>query len=304
MHPHTTPGIPTQPRARVAVILSCYNRRQKTLNAIECVLGQSAVDEASVDLFVTDDGSEDGTAEAIACRYPDIRVLHGNGTLFWNGGMRLAWQEAFKGDYDFFLWLNDDTFLYADTLHRLLDTHALCMARHGRAGIVVGSTCDDAGRTSYGGVVQGGPLRPLTMTVLDMKDEIQGCDTFTGNCVLVSRQAADVLGNLDSRFVHAMGDTDYGLRAKRAGIPMWVMPRFAGYCINDSSHSGSFTDPAVPLKIRLQKVMSPKGLPWKSWMVMCRRHAGLLWPVYWAWPYMKIVVTSGLPAVHNKTGLS
>jgi GT2 family glycosyltransferase len=275
---------------RVAVILSCFNRRQKTLEALDGVLAQST--QATVDFFVTDDASEDGTREAILARHPQAHLVTGNGSLFWNGGMRLAWEAAWDGGYDFFLWLNDDTVLYPDTLHRMLETHARGLARAGRAGIVVGTTHDDLGRTSYGGERQCSRWRPLTLSTIAASDAIQACDTFNGNCVLVSRDAACVLGNLDGRFVHAAGDTDYGLRARRAGVPMWVMPRYAGRCVNDHRRAGSFQDQTLPLRERFRKVMEPKGLPWRPWLVFCRRHAGWCWPAYWLWPYLKIVLTS------------
>ena len=194
-HPPPTNAFPQA--CRVAIILSCFNRRQKTLEAIRCVLAQSALTHTVLDFFITDDNSHDGTAEALLHLHPGIHLLKGNGSLFWNGGMRLAWSEALKGDYDFYLWLNDDTFLFPHTLQRLLDTHARCMARHGQAGIVVGSTCDDHGRTSYGGERQTSRLRPLRLTTIPASVAVQSCDTFNGNCVLVSKHAADVLGNLD-----------------------------------------------------------------------------------------------------------
>lgn len=291
--PHVSCGI--------AVILSCFNRKQKTLDAIGCVLAQSAREHATFDFFLTDDGSEDGTSEAVLTQYPEVQVLQGNGRLFWNGGMRLAWNEAFKGSYDFFLWLNDDTFLFPDSVQRMLDTHAFGMRWRGKAGIVVGSTQDQNGRTSYGGERQKSRLLPLTLRTIAASDHIQPCDTFNGNCVLISRDAAAILGNLDRHFVHAIGDTDYGLRAKRAGIPMWVMPSHAGRCENDNCQAGSFTDHNLPLRLRFRKVMEPKGLPWKAWLILCRRHAGPLWPVYWMWPYLKIVATSLWFKEHKRT---
>jgi GT2 family glycosyltransferase len=197
--------------------------------------------------------------------------------------------------------LNDDTRLFPETLGRMLDTHARCARARHRAGIVVGSTVDDAGRTSYGGELQAGALRPLTLRLLDPTDAVQSCDTFNGNCVLVSRQAAVTLGNLDARFVHAMGDTDYGLRAKRAGIPMWVMPGFAGRCVNDNTQAGGYHDRSLPLKTRLRKMLAPKGLPWRPWLLICRRHAGPLWPLYWAWPYLKVLASAALPLPAERT---
>jgi GT2 family glycosyltransferase len=278
-------------RPTIAVILTCFNRRQKTLACLDAVLAQTAFDEVAIDFFITDDGSHDGTADALISKCNAICLLRGDGSLFWNGGMRLAWAEAFKGDYDFFLWLNDDTFLYPATLRRMLDTHATSKRSSGKAGIVVGSTHDEAGNTSYGGELQRGRLRPLTLVRLDPQERVQQCDTFNGNCVLISRQAAAKLGNLDPGFVHAMGDTDYGLRASKAGIPMWVMPGYAGRCVNDGGVAGGFGDRSLPIRRRFNNMLSPKGLPWRPWKILCRRHAGVLWPLYWSWPYLKILAT-------------
>ncbi|TFW36315.1 glycosyltransferase family 2 protein [Massilia horti] len=283
---------PPRRAPKIAVIVTCFNRRQKTVASIDSMLAQTALPAVALDFFITDDGSTDGTAEAILQRCPGARVLLGNGSLFWNGGMRLAMDEAFKGNYDFFLWLNDDTFLYPDALQTMLDTHASAARRAGRAGIVVGSTHDERGRTSYGGERQRSRLRPLTLVKLDPLTEIQRCDTFNGNCVLVSREAAEVLGNLDAGFIHAMGDTDYGFRARKAGIPMWVMPAYAGRCVDDAKLAGSFHDRSLPLSRRLKAMLSPKGLPWRAWLIVCRRHAGYLWPLYWMWPYLKVLATS------------
>jgi hypothetical protein len=37
-------------------------------------------------------------------------------------------------------------------------------------------------------------------------------------------------------------------------------------------------------------MMTRKGLPWRSWLVLTRRHAGPLWPLHFASPYLKVVV--------------
>lgn len=288
-------------RPKIAVIITCFNRRRKTLACVKALLAQSALARADATLYITDDGSTDGTRAALLRLCPAARLIEGDGSLFWNGGMRRAWAEALREPHDFFLWLNDDTFLYPDALARLLDAHAAALARSARPGIVVGSTHDESGRTSYGGERQKSRLRPLSLVLVEPNGELQACDTFNGNCVLVPRAAAAVLGNLDAGFVHAMGDTDYGLRAKRAGIPMWVMPGYAGRCVNDGAIAGGYRDRALPLSQRLKKIFSPKGLPWRGWLIVCRRHAGILWPLYWAWPYFKVLATSCLPAAPART---
>jgi GT2 family glycosyltransferase len=48
------------------------------------------------DALVLDDASSDGTSDAIAVQFPDVTVLHGDGELCWNGGMRRASAAAMR----------------------------------------------------------------------------------------------------------------------------------------------------------------------------------------------------------------
>lgn len=293
------PAARRDPCSSIAVILTCHNRRAKTLACVEAVLAQAGLDNVALDFFITDDASADGTGAALLGRHGAVKLLQGSGSLFWNGGMRLAWATAFAGRHDFFLWLNDDTFLDPDTLRRMLDTHAAAHLAGAAPGIVIGSTRNSAGDTSYGGERQRSLLRPLTLDLIAPLELAQPCDTFNGNCVMIARPAADLLGNLDPGFIHAMGDTDYGLRAKKAGVPMWVMPGYAGYCVDESKLAGGFQDRALPLALRWEKIRQPKGLPWRPWLLLCRRHAGPLWPLYWIWPYLKLVVPAWRPTTRK-----
>ncbi len=59
--------------------------------------GQSNLDEVRLDTFLVDDGCTDSTAQAVDKEYPQVKILQGDGNLFWGGGMRMAWDEALKG---------------------------------------------------------------------------------------------------------------------------------------------------------------------------------------------------------------
>lgn len=57
--------------------------------------------------------------------------------MFWNRGMWTAWYTAAKTkDYDFYLWLNYDTFVYNNMLKVLTDS---AVETNGKA-IIVGTT--------------------------------------------------------------------------------------------------------------------------------------------------------------------
>ena len=72
-------------------------------------------DNLEIDVFLVDDGSTDGTYEAIKSMFSDVNLIKGSGNLFWAGGMRLAWETALKNhDFNYFLLLNDDVILFPD----------------------------------------------------------------------------------------------------------------------------------------------------------------------------------------------
>jgi GT2 family glycosyltransferase len=273
--------------------MTCHNRRDKTLACLEALHRNHLPENVSLSVVLVDDGSSDGTANAVRDRFPGLQVIRADGSLFWNGGMRRAYEAAQARAYDHLLWLNDDTILNDDAVERLLATESRLHNRSGRPAIIVGSTRMPGGdRPSYGGTIRPDRFRPMRFVLVAPGSEPIECDTMNGNVVLVPREIALALGNLEPRFVHAIGDTDYGLRSKAAGYSIWVMPGFAGTCVNDNAIAGSFNDLALPLAVRMRKILSPKGLPPRAWLVLTRRHAGVLWPLHWAWPYIKVVMTS------------
>ena len=237
--------------------------------------------------YLTDDGSKDGTAQAVRDAFPATYVLTGDGSLYWSGGMRKAWAEALKHGYDFYLWLNDDTLLYPDALERLFATHDALECPQGC--IVAGSTRDPAtGELTYGGVVRTNRLKPTHFTTLPPADVPLPCDTMNGNCVLIPRAVAEKVGNVSEAFTHSIGDFDYGLRARAAGCAVWLCPGYVGVCRYDHSLAGSWKDSSLSRAQRWHEVLQPKSLPPREWRVFTRRHAGPLWPVFWLSPYLKI----------------
>ena len=88
---------PTSGGTRVAAVMAAYNRRELTLACLRS-LGAQQVPGVALDVFVLDDASSDGTSE-VAEQFPEVTVLHGDGELYWNGGMR----RAIAGDYDYYL---------------------------------------------------------------------------------------------------------------------------------------------------------------------------------------------------------
>lgn len=273
---------------KLAVLLTCYNRRAITLECLDSLFCQELSVNMSLEVYLVDDGSTDGTGNAVKQKFPDVNVIAGSGNLYWGGGMRLAWETAMERDFDFYLWLNDDTLLLPDALTTIFAAvNSLNEGRGSFPGIIVGSTFNAiTGAHTYGGSIQ------IKAYALDFRPvvpsgSLEPCDTFNGNCVLVSREAFHELGNLSQEFTHAMGDIDYGLRAKKKRIPIWVAPKYVGRCSNNPTPV--WLDNALTLRKRIRNLNGPKGLPPREWSLFCRRHTGWRWPCKVVKVYLRVL---------------
>ena len=254
----------------IAVLITCHNRKEKTMQCLKLLFNQKGLGhEYNIEVFLVDDGCTDGTAEAIREHFPQVNIIHGSGDLYWNRGMHLAWETAASAkEFDYFLWLNDDTFLFENALEILFKESF-------PDSIVCGSTI---GQTDQGTTYGGFKNKPFHL--LNPNGKFQNADYCNGNCVLIPRSVFDNLGNLDPIFQHALGDFDYSLRARKNGIEIKVAPNFIGYC---ESH------PKVPewrntdfnVFKRLNKLYSElSGSHPLEFFVFEKRHFGLKSAIY------------------------
>lgn len=287
------------PNIAIAVLMTCFNRKAKTLESLRLLLAQEIPTHVAVQVYLVDDGCTDGTGEAVSQTYPQVKILPGTGNLFWNGGMRLAFAEAMKSDYDYYLWLNDDTLLYPDALKTLLATSWKLRDRGEVNAIVTASTQDPhTQELTYGGMTQISPWHPpFKARKVIPGEQAKSCDMMCGNFVLFPREVVQLVGNLDPALTHYAGDWDYGLRAKQKGCTVWVAPGYQGTCPRNPK-----PEPGASPKLQegLAKMANPKGLdlqtvtlqPIDEWKLLMKRHGGFLWPLYWLLPYRKLVFVS------------
>lgn len=291
--------------------MTCHNRKRKTLLCLESLFRELGTNSIETQVYLVDSSSTDGTAEAVHSFFPEVNLIVGDDSLFWCGGMRVAFAEALKENYEYYLWLNDDTMLLPGSVDTMLQT-ACKLSRHAESGvIIVGSCCDpNTGERTYGGEVLAkkrlhkelgllpGPVIP--------SNEPQACDDFNGNCVLISRKVAQAVGNLSPAFTHALGDSDYGRRACEKGFSCWVAPGYIATC-NTNNNTDIWYDSRLSLRDRWKRLHRLKGLPPKEWAFFVRRHEGKRWPVLWMKLYLRVLFPSfwsKLSDIKNKTNYS
>lgn len=276
----------------IAVLITVHNRREKTLRCLrslsETIPGEG---DFRLKLFLTDDGSTDGTAEAVrAGSFPfEVSILQGDGNLFWNGGMINSWKAALaEGGWDGYLWLNDDTVVLREFWDDLKEADGFSISRFGRKGIYVGSTKDlGTGAYTYGGFVYTNRFT-LKDKMLPPDGSFQSCDAGHGNITYVSAEVVEDQGIFCEKYIHGGTDHDYTYLAHKAGWPVLVMPHYCGGCLNDHSKDGGrkkFFE--LSLKERLKSLDGPRGLNLHNALLFSRRCFPWRYPIILATGYFK-----------------
>jgi GT2 family glycosyltransferase len=213
-------------------------------------------------VFVCDDGSKDGTGEMLATEFPQVNVVQGNGSLFWNGGTNLAWNKAKDfGNFDFFLWLNDDTYLRTDALLDLFGQYDTLQ----EPAIITGACSDPkTDKFSFGGTTVSGPVIP--------NGSLQEVNLINGNLVLIPAEIEKELNGLSLIFTHYLGDYDYGLRAQAKGWKCYTSANYLAECeINELPYWG---DSKLGFSQRWKLVHYVKGLALSEYYQFLKIHKG------------------------------
>ena len=245
---------------QIAVLLTCFNRKSKT---IACLSSLQRI-SVNCDVFLVDDASTDGTSEAVKQLFPEVHIIQGDGNLFWSRGMFTAWKEAVKGNYDYYLWLNDDIELYPFFLQELME----CM-KEGHNECIVSGVVENFEKTE---VLYGGSDR--NKRLIRPNGKLQEIVFMNGNVVLVPNEVMKKIGILDPIFHHDLGDVDYGLTAQEHGIKVYATRRAiaAGYANNFCRVRKWNTS----LRTRFKKLYSPLGSNPRINFYFRKKHFGFL----------------------------
>ncbi|HVF46262.1 MAG TPA: glycosyltransferase family 2 protein [Pyrinomonadaceae bacterium] len=215
---------------RVEIVAPVHNRKDITL---QCLKSLSRIDTEgmNVGVVIVDDGSTDGTAEAVRSAFPDVDIVRGDGSLWFTEGTNAGIRHALARDPKYFLLMNDDqvfdsrflTFLVEtaeanprsvigpllllwDAPHRLFQTSP------------VWETMSGGWRHWYSQTVWTVPHRPWKV------------DLIVGNCLLVPAEAINECGLMDSKRYPNFGDAEFTPRLRKANWNLIIDPRSRVFC--------------------------------------------------------------------------
>lgn len=257
---------------RYALLCAFRNRKQKTLRFTEAVAAINSA--ANVKLTLFDDGSSDGTAELLKAQFPQVEIVTGDGSYYWNGAMSVLVDRALDTDADAVILANDDIELrpgaFEDAL-RLFEK-----LNDERPTAIVGAFHDGNGATTYSGFVRTPGRGPLNVRPVEPGAEPRPCETFNGNFVIIGARQARAVGGLDGRFLHAYGDIDLGYRLERTGTRLMVAPGYMGICRKGPGFAERLR--SLGLRARMKVVLGPLRSP-RDHVLFALKHGGFLAPV-------------------------
>ena len=257
----------------IEVIIPVHNRRAVTLHCLELLAKQSNV---QFQVTVVDDGSSDGTSEAIPERFPSVDLLKGDGSLWWAGATNLGIRHALARQQPapYLLMLNDDVEFNSDYLSSM-ERHAVAHPKS-----LIGSLAvygEDRGRVFWCG--QAATYRQCRYGYVP-RDGLAGCvpaEALPGRGMLVPTETFKRVGLFDAEaFPQYAADFDFSLRARNAGYELLCCCDTAVVVSTSQTGPGSVyrSDPFSVFLRSFWHVRSPNYLPalWRFWT----RHYGAI----------------------------
>ena len=101
----------------IYIIIPIHNGIECTLKCLNSITLSSFTDYRVV---IVDDGSTDSSAEIIKKLYPETVILHGDGSLWWSGGINKGINYALSNSCSHVMLLNNDNIIAIDTLSELV----------------------------------------------------------------------------------------------------------------------------------------------------------------------------------------
>ena len=250
-------------KIKCSILFSCYNRLDSTLIFLESL--QKAISELenfNFKLLVFDDG-DDKTGQYIKLKFPNIKidVYNGDGSYYWNGGMRHLMENLKPNKIDFFIFLNDDIVLKKDSIKTLFSKYFISSQTK---KIVSGKFISKfSNEYTYG-------VRNLNYQIINKSEE---GFFLNGNLVLFPISVLKDVGLLSDRFCHSLGDWDYGLRLKDKGYKLIMTENTSGFC--ETNPIPSWFDPSINILERVNSFRKTKKMNLKEHYYFNKTHFGL-----------------------------
>ncbi|RPD44970.1 glycosyltransferase family 2 protein [Hymenobacter sediminis] len=202
------------------IVIPVFNRLVFTR---ACLLSLRAQTCPDFRVIVVDDGSTDGTSEALAREFPEVEVVAGTGMLFWTAGVNRGIRRALAQGATRVMTLNNDVLATPDFVAQMLH-----WADEYPTAVLGALELDVAtNEPVYGGE----RFNWLTHTRKELLHELptaarRGLHPVTylpGRGLLIPAVVLETVGLFDEkRLPHYLADYDYTSVVRRRGFPVYI----------------------------------------------------------------------------------
>ena len=219
----------------VSVSIVSYNTRDLLRDCLASLRARAAEGEVTVEVIVADNGSNDGSVAMVEREFPEFIVFHTGGNIGYGRANNAALARS-TGRY--FFVLNSDTEVEPGALREMrdfLDENPQIGCAGAKLILPDGSTQPSVGTDPTMRAVffeqtyldKMLPKSKLTggylLTWWDYKERRE-VEQVCGACLFVRREAWEAIRGFDPAYFMYFEDTDFCVRMRRAGWPIWYLP--------------------------------------------------------------------------------
>jgi GT2 family glycosyltransferase len=228
----------TEP-AWYAVVLS-WNGRDDTLRCLDAL---ARVSEPPIRILCVDNGSTDGSVEAIRERHTGVHLIENGANLGFSGGNNVGLRWAMEQGAEWIVLVNNDAVVAEDALAGF----AAVAAGHPGAGVLAGklylAEAPDriwfAGQRYLAWLGYSGRARGLGRRDSARYRRVVATDRAAGALMAVSRRAIERVGLLDDELFAYAEDVDWSLRIREAGFEVLFAPEARAWHAEAGSTGGA-----------------------------------------------------------------
>ncbi len=203
---------------KVCVVILNWNGRKLTLDCLEDLRHS---DYSNVEYVVVDNGSTDGSVEAIGKAFPQVEIIRNSTNLGWAGGSNQGMGTGLANGTDYLLLLNNDVRTDPAMISNLVaeatrfQDQVVAIPK-----IYLGSDPTRywfvRGRVNFWtGVFSNPAFNQVDDGQFDSSPEVEYA---SGCCLLIPRAVAERVGAFDGKFFSYVEDVDWSIRCRRAGF--------------------------------------------------------------------------------------
>jgi GT2 family glycosyltransferase len=225
---------------RLVGVVVTWNRRDDTSACLDSLRG--------LDVVCVDNGSTDGTPEAVERGHPEVELVRNTANLGFAAGSNIGMRRALERGADWVLLINNDAVAEPGLPHAL----AQAATHRPDAGVLACKVlfADSPGRVEYGGAAfhpllgYSGRQRGYGKREAGHFDALRQVDYASGAGMAISRAAIQRAGMLDETLYMYVEDVEWCLRIRAAGFAVVFVPQ-ARVLHRGSASSGGRGSPAA-----------------------------------------------------------